>query len=403
MISTQPLALDDFSGGITDHYVNGRPNQAQKMTNLLVLNNKSAMMAPGSELDDTTNPAIPAGNQRIGELINFNNNNALLVQSAKRIYYRDPSAYSTLNGPTTNPAFNLGSTSDHVSHTQWRAHLFATNGAFANPVKIFRNGSGALTLVQAGLPLLASNPVITPGAAGAGSYLYTFTHRYTYTVGSEEFVDESALTTVAVTNSGDPGTNPNAISAIPVLANGASGNYDTASIKIRIYRTIDGGTTFYLLGEVANGITVFTDNFSDSAIVTNDLLYTTGGVVENDPPPLAKFIHIVNNTAYYGFIKEGSEILKTQIRQSIKDDPDSVPAAFFDEMEDELTGLSSIQSIPIITCKKHIYRLEGSFDEFGRGFINHIRIHDTAGCISNRSLVQAENKLFWWAAGTVGA
>jgi hypothetical protein len=394
MLQTQPFEINDFSGGITDFYVNGPPNQGQRMDNLIILNNKSMVMRAGSEVDDTANDLLPAGNVKINEIINFNNSTHLMVNSAKKIYFRNPSAYTTLSGPTGNDALSVGTTASFISHTQWRGHLFITGDDFPNPIKIWKDGS-TVKLAQAGLPALASSPTVTPFGAGAGSFVYAFLHKYTYTVGTEVFLDRGPTTLVQVTNSTIPGVNPTAITAIPVLANGGTGNYATAAIKIEIYRTQDGGDTFYYVGEVTNGTTTFNDNVADATIVNNELLYTTGGVLENDPPPLAKFVHIVNNTGYWGHIKDGGETLSSEIRQSIPGDPDSVPADNSVQIEEELVGLSSIQSIPIAMGERYIYRLEGSFDELGRGFINPVRISDTAGCVSNRSIVQAENMLFW--------
>lgn len=92
MLQTQPFEINDFSGGITDFYVNGPPNQGQRMDNLIILNNKSMVMRAGSEVDDTANDLLPAGNVKINEIINFNNSTHLMVNSAKKIYFRNPSA-----------------------------------------------------------------------------------------------------------------------------------------------------------------------------------------------------------------------------------------------------------------------------------------------------------------------
>lgn len=394
-LETSPITVDDFSGGKTDFYVNGKPSSGQVFDNLLILNNRSFIVRPGSEIDDEIEDVIPAGNTKINEIINFNNSAHLLVNSAKKLYYRNPSAYAELAGPTGNPALNVGTTSSFLSQTQWHGHLFLTGDDFPNPVKVWKDGS-TLRLAQAGLTALASSPTVTAGAAGARSYVYAFVHKYSYTVGTEVFIDRGPVTLVQLANSGNPSVNPNPITVIPVLANGGTGNYDTSNIKIEIYRTIDAGDTFYRLGEVTNGTTTFNDNFADTAIQLNELLYTTGGVVENDPPPLAKFVHIVNNTGYWGHIKEGSETLITEIRQSIPGDPDSVPADFSCQIEEELVGLSSIQSIPIAMGKRYIYRLDGGFDQFGRGFINPVRIGDTEGCVSNRAIVQADKGMLFW-------
>jgi hypothetical protein len=57
------------------------------------------------------------------------------------------------------------------------------------------------------------------------------------------------------------------------------------SVSIAIYRTLANGTTYYLLGTVANNpaadTVTFTDTTSDASISSGPQLYTTGGVLEN--------------------------------------------------------------------------------------------------------------------------
>jgi len=395
MIQTQPAQFEDFTGGITDTYINAPINQGERMENLLIGDNKSLLMRPGSEVDDTANAQIPAGTQRIGTLINYDHDDTLFVHSANKLYYRDPSAYATLTGPSGNQVFSTGTTADYVSYTQWNSHLIVTNDAWAIPQKIYRDSGNVLRLRTAGLPDLASNPVITIGTPGAANFVYAFHYHYTYTVGNQTFEDFGPVTYVEVNNSSDPSSSANAISVIPVISNGSTNNYDTAVIKVYIYRSVDGGNTHYKIGEVTNGTTTFNDNYADASITSNVILYTDGGVLSNDPPPLCKFVHVVGAVCYYAHIKEGSEILPNTYIQSVQLDFDSCPAIFRDTVEDEIMGFSSVNETPIIGCRKYIYRVEGQFDEFGRGSMIHIRIHDTAGVISNASFVQAEQMLFW--------
>lgn len=389
------IEVKDFSGGITDNFINAPPNRAETLDNFILLNNKSLLLRPGSDIDDSVNDILPVGAQRIGALLNYNNSDALLVQTADRIYYRNPSAYTNLVGPTGNDAFSVGTTADYISHTQWNRHLFVTNDQFSSVQKIYRDGSNVLQIRTAGLPYLASNPTVTAGAAGARNYLYAFLYHYTYTVGTEIFEDFGPPVLVELNNSGDPSINPNSISLIPVLSNGATQNWDTTVIKVYIYRTEDAGDVLYKIGEVTNGITVFSDNVADSIAVDNEPIYTEGGVLENEPPPLCKYVHVVNNIGFYGHIKEGSEVFPNKYRQSVPFDIDSCPGQLEGQVEDEIAGISSVQSIPIILCKRHIYRIEGIYDETGQGFSNPVRISDTAGCVSALSIVQAENKIFW--------
>lgn len=398
MIPYQPLDIADFSGGITDHIYRPNPSKAAALDNFVIQSNRSVITRPGSLVDDTvSNGYIPAGNQRIGTLLNYDNSDKLFVQSAKKLYYRNPSTYSTLQGPTGNDLFSAGSTASIVSFAEWNKHIFLTSDAFPRPMKMYKDNAGVYQLRSSGLPALATAPTVTAGAAGARTYLYAFHYSYSYLVGADAlaFLDAGAITEVELLNSADPSVNPNAITGIPVLANGATENFDTSNIKVQIFRTQNGGDTFYRLGEVTNGTTVFTDNFADTTIVNNVLIYNSDGSVDNDAPPEAKFIHIVNNIGLYAYLNESSQKKPFTIRQSIPGDPDSVPLDFNAETEDEITGLSSVKSVPIVLCKRKIYRVEGLFDQFGRGGMQLLRLSDTAGCVSNQSVVQAEDGLFW--------
>lgn len=392
----QPFEVIDFSGGITDNVFMQDPRRARELDNFLIKSDRTPDSRPGSVIDDLDNPQIPAGVQRIGAMINYNNNDTLLIQSAKKIYFRDPSAYATLQGPTSNDVFSDGTVASAIAFSQWNGHLFVTNDAFCRPMKIYKDSMGDMQVRSSGLPALATDPVITPGAAGANDYIYSFIHEYTYDVNGTTFQDFGPVIEILVTGSDDPGTTPNAISAIPVLANGATDNWDATNVRIFIYRTVAGGQDNFLLGSVSNGTTIFNDNFADSLIVDNDRLYIDDGTLDFDPPPACKFIHVINNTGYYGFLKEGSEEKPYIVRQSIPGDIDSVPIAFDIRVEDIVKGVSSAQSVPIILCNKHIYRVEGFFDNFGRGVPVPIRISDTAGCVSHLSIVQAEGGIFWF-------
>jgi len=395
-LQIRPLTANDFSGGLTDNFINAPLNRYEEGDNFLIRPNKSLESRSGSHVEDATNaPIIPAGNQRIGSVINYDRNDTLFVQSGKKIYFRDPLTYTTLTGPTGNDLWDAGTVATHMAHTQWKKHIFLTNDSFDTPKKIYKDSGGTVRLRTAGLPKLASDPTITPSAAAANTYLYAFLHFYEYTAGAQTFQDFGPTRIVEVTSSDDPGTNQNDITLIPVLANGSSESWDTTVIKIKIYRTVNGGATLFEIGEVTNGTTVFTDNFSDTIISDNETIYTNDGSLDNDIPPLCKYVHVVGNTGYWCHTKEGSDTLPNDIRQSVPGDPDSCPASLRDTVEDEIKGVSSIQSIPIIFCRNHIYRLEGEFDAQGRGAITHIRIDDTAGCASHNSIVQAEDMVFW--------
>lgn len=394
----EPLTVNDFRGGITDYYIGGPPHKFRKGDNFFIYKHGDLgklYTRPGSVIYDATNYQIPAGAQRIGTLKYFED--TLLIHSARKFYYIS-SGWQTLQGPTGNDVFPAGITVNNVvSLAFWNKHLFVANDGFKKVQKIFKDGSGNLKLRTAGMPFLASDPVVTPTANTGKTFLYRFTNEYSYDSAGLVFKDIGPTTEVLVINADDPGTNMNQITAIPVISNGAVDNYDTASANLRvgIYRTVDGGQVFYKVGSVPNGTTTYNDTTSDALLIDNELLYTEGGVVENDPPPLAKVVHVKEHLGYYANTSESDGLHPNRVYQSIPDDIDSVPATFFVDCDDEIVAVSSIQDTTVLLGKKFTYRLDGSFDELGRGSMVTMKIGDTAGCVSSQSVVQTIDGVFW--------
>lgn len=229
----------------------------------------------------------------------------------------------------------------------------------------------------------------------AGSYLYTFLYYYTYTIGSVVFEDFGPTVQVQVEGIDPPNSTNVSIASIPTLSNGATENYDTSNIKVKIYRTEDGGLSSYYVGQVTNGTAIYTDSTSDTTLSASTLLYTDGGVYDNDPPPKAKYIVVANNSAWYLHVKEGSEVYPNRGRQSIQFDIDACPEEFFFDVEDEITGGGAIGIYPIVFCKERIYRIEGVLDLTGRGLIEPKEISRTVGCVSHHSIVQTRDGIFF--------
>ncbi len=392
-----PLEVANFEGGMSDNYLAGSPNSGQLFDNLLINQNKKPVTRWGSILRDTTAYQIPGGNKRISHM--FDHRNQILEQSERNIYYvATASTYSTLLGPTSNPVFSAGTETTHMSRAFWNNHTIMVGDNFCLPVKIFRNtsSSGTLKVLTAGLPDLASTPTVASSGGSGNTYLYKFLYYNTYDVEGVTFQDFGPATDYSLTNAGVPSVNQVNISAIPVLANSTTGNYDTTAITVKIYRTAASGTVYYYVNQVVNGTTVYTDTATDAALIAaNVQIYTTGGVVDNDQCPPAKFVWIANDIALYGFVRENSIDYPNRLRQSLKGDPDSCPADFIDDLPDEIMGISSVQSVFIVFCKNSVYRVEGFFDEQGRNGMVHQKISDTFGAISNDAIVQVDNGIIF--------
>jgi hypothetical protein len=404
-LQTQPLEVDDFSGGFTDYYIAGALNRGQKFDNLLVFRHgdKGKLLSrQGSQLYSSSYPLVIAGAAtRVGALKTFGGYD--LVFGANKVYYLGGGGWTELKGPTNNSLFPSSiTTANVISYSDWENHLLVTCDGYPSPAKIYLDGSNNLQLRTAGLPRLASNPTITPGANTGKSFLYRFIHTYTYTVGTVTYKTFGGYVQVQVNNADAPNLNANAITAIPVLANGATLNYDTATISIEIYRTQNNGTDFFYVGAATNGTTTFNDNVSDATLVNNTNFYMNGGVVENGPVPTSKMVHVpLGDVAYYANCTVSGQVIKNRVYQTTPGTIDSIPPGNFADLIDNVAGISSVRGLPIAICEGgSVWRLDGRFDIQGRGAIIPTKISDIGGCTSVQSIVQTIEGVFWW--GTSG-
>jgi hypothetical protein len=197
------------------------------------------------------------------------------------------------------------------------------------------------------------------------------------------------------------------LSNLPTLANTAITNYEVSTLKLEIFRTQDGGNTYYKLDEVLNGVATYTDSASDtesteeSPILSDrEPLYVTGGEVVHTQAPECRFLHIFSDTAYFGYIKDTGQVFPDRVIQSIPGAPDTGPATFSLDLGDELMGITSTRSNVLALCRNSIHRLQGGFTNLGQGNLSSERIVGEAGCISSKSIVQTEIGVFF--AGTDG-
>lgn len=397
MLNQTDFPVGDFSGGITDYILDAPGNQHAVLNNYLIDPNRKLIQAPGSQIFDSAMYQIPSGSNRVCGLFASQSLSTLLINSARNIWYPN-GVFTALTGPTGNPAFSSGAVTNFTAWAEYAEHVYATNDSLAYPIKMYIDGTSTKQLRTAGMPPLASSPTVTSSGGAGNNYIYAFVHYYTYTVGTVVFEDYGPVTYVSLNNVGAPNVNVVNITAIPTLANGGTLNYDTSAgtgVDIRIYRTTNNGTIFYQIGSVNNGTAIFNDNISDATAATGALLYTNGGVLDNDPPPQCKYVTVVNGIAYYGHVQEGSEVIKNRVRQSIQDDPDSCPEICYIDLLDEVVGLSSFNDNPLVFTKGHVYRLNGYINELGQGSITAEDITKTIGCQSHNSIVQTRFGVFW--------
>lgn len=389
-LNTQPLEVQDFSFGITDYFIDGDPRHAKTMENLFLTPNKKPRTRWGSVV---YNDQLPLGLFRINKLSQLKGN--ILAFQDKRAYRDNAGSWSEIVGPSSGTFLPAGDSNAVIVDSEWQDHVFFTSDSFCSPQKLYIDNGGSYRVRNAGLPDLPAGFSVTNPSGAGESYLYAAVISFEYQVGTVTFLDRGPVFSYAsaVVGGAINGGNTTTVTIPGTFA--TPENWDTANWKVEIYRTTSAGEVFYKLGEVTFGTTSFVDNFADTSITGNEQLYTTDGSASNATPPKAKFVHMVNDYGYWAHIKEGTEILSTEVRQSKAGDPDSVPPTFSAFTEQPIKGLNSIYDRPMVLCDKYIYRIDNFYGDDGSGGMLLRRIDDKAGCVSQQSIVQTHLGLFW--------
>lgn len=400
------VAVKGFVGGLVDEYVGAPLNKWQIADNLVVTSDREMQSRPGCNLDfegENSRVSEDTGSRRIGLAIPAYG--TIFKQVVKSLQYHNGTSLVELFGPSGAQAFStVASPEVAFCFSNWNGHQFITHDDLTQRVvKIYGEDSNAsqMRLRTSGLPKPEGVPTFQ-GEAGAGSdrYVYAFVYKYTYVVDGVTFVDRSAPLYVTRDNVTTAATGVNVANL--ELFNGTGDHYDVDSeqLVIEVYRTAANGTVFYLIWDGTDPVTSQNPNAGIIAVDwsnTNLPLYTTGGVAENDQPPICKYVHMTSGFGYYahGIDPNSGEVIKSILWQSKPADPDSVPSRFNVEIEGEITGISSVRSIPIVFTRDEIYRIDGFFDASGRGGMNPIKISDTTGSVSQLSMVQTLDWLYF--------
>ncbi len=415
------LTVKSFDGSLTDFYIGADQSSYEQADNFVHNEYSKLISRPGSLLDFTNNTSRAqvsgsVGTRRISLLApqttGSSRNFTLLKLTGDHIEYDNGGNKVELFGPTGGSAFEGVGTVDvetGYAATEWNKHtIITTDEMWQRSLKVYNDASGVLQLRTAGLPKPGTGLAATGGSGAA--YIYATVFKYEYTVGDITYIDRSAPTLTEVSNvgSGTPGSSPGiGLTGLPVLTNTYGTHYDTTNVDVEIYRTTNAGTVLYLAGTVDNGTTTFSDTTSDNTLDDGATLYTTGGVLPNDRPPICKYVHGTSDFTYYANIKEVSpttggdlQLQPQRLMQSKRGDTDSVPTGNYADMEQEIVGISSVRSIPVVFCKNQIYRIDGYYDNQGRGQMVPKKISDSVGAAGHLSLIQTIDGIYF--AGTDG-
>jgi hypothetical protein len=234
--------------------------------------------------------------------------------------------------------------------------------------------------------------LLTSAGGTGSSYLYALHYKYTYQTLEKTFIENSDVLYLELSDIGTPDAN-NVTITLPNLSTLVG--YDVANIKVAIFRTKVDGQSFFKVAEVDASDTTYVDAKSDTDIENNAPLYVEGGILADEPPPKAKFSALVNDTLVLGNIKDGLNRLPNFIQLSKQGRPCSHPNTFRQEFEGDVVGIGYINVYPIVFLEDKVYRVEGSFNSSGQGFLRKRLITDSVGALSHSSIVNTKDGVFF--------
>jgi len=394
---------NNFTGGLTDNVKINNPALAAKIDNFNLLDDGSIITRPGLNIYSENVYHCPT-NTKVNHFFNINDYEFMF--SGRDLFSFDKNNIDEVFGGTSNKAIGFGSfieTPTHkftdfasFSNSYWKNHQYVTHNYYATPSKVYVD-SGVPKVLTAGLPEYNTDAVIAGTTGGGKNYIYGIIFKREYTIDNTTFIDYSPVNYQRIADIESPDTNSVSISTFQTISNGTQFNYGLAGIEVEVYRTENNGQTLYFVDSIpVNTAGTITDSLDDASLIANKRLYTNGDIKERYQPPKAKYVEIVNNTAYYA----GLEDNPYRLYYSIPGVPDGVPPSFYLDLEDEITGMSSINRVLIAFTKTKTYKISGAVYADGSGKYVPTVIDGSIGSVNGNSIAQATTGVYF--AGNVG-
>lgn len=235
--------------------------------------------------------------------------------------------------------------------------------------------------------LAAGATATTGGFMSDGSYGYVAVYKWTDNTGRDHRSSPTLLP-LEVVLSGGTSTQTQEVE-VPTLR-----ITEKSDVMIELYRTEDAGETYYKVTEVANNMTVdsvtIVDEMSDADLIDNELLYTTGDILENIAPPPCHIVTVFNNR----LAVVGDD--RNRVYFS-KDTLEGFPVEFTDIIyRDVKEGFGDVSTLKGINDKLIIFTKDAHFYVLGDG-PNNAGAQDTLtlpeiistdiGCLSPNSAI----------------
>lgn len=235
-------------------------------------------------------------------------------------------------------------------------------------------------------------------AGGSGSnwsYVATFEKAY-----ASGHVDRSVPTPEAVTVSDTSSVDVSVRTCNPTLKTG---------VKLVTWRTVSDGTVWYRCYQEDNDTAAWYEDFTDSllsdaSIARNEQLYTTGGVLENDPPAPYGVAALHNNRVFTNAAEKPRSIAlytKTRAELIAPEYSAFLRVGVPEEIGGDIKALASLLDKLVILKQRAVLASEGSgLTDIGGGvnYTDPYLISPSVGCVNPRSVVRYPKGIMFEAA-----
>lgn len=244
-----------------------------------------------------------------------------------------------------------------------------------------------------------SSVVIAAGEISDGNRAYVALYRWTDNTGKDHF-SAPTLNALTVIFNGETETQSARI-RVPTLR-----LTEKENVVIDLYRTEDAGTVFYKvtddLDPIFNDKTVdyidIDDITSDTDLIDNELLYTTGGVVENIAMPACSLIAVYQNRIAVVGEDENRVFYSKQVEEGKPVEPTDLITKYFDPVGGEISAISDMSGSFVAFQKDACHWISG------QGPLNTLQQDDFTtpeiiasdiGCVDSDSVVLTPNGLMF--------
>lgn len=263
---------------------------------------------------------------------------------------------------------------------------------------------GSPTVFEQGFHLYPEKPVLTPSTTMDGSL--TITGSYAYVICWEWWDNQGQIyrseqsVPAEITLTGMDNTVTVTVRTLSITNKETRFGNTRTPVTMAVFRTLTIGTTYYKVNQLpsqyvyndptAQTIT-FVDTIADSALQSNSLLYTTGGIFDNICLPAVNLMTVGKNTVFAA----GTDTQPNMVFYSKQKQP-GVGVEFANEMTftvdslgGNITALAAMDDKLLIFKKSLVYYIAGTLpDSLGNGSPPiPLLIASDCGCNSPQSVV----------------